>query len=269
MNMRPLAAGLTAAALTIALSACSSDSEEKTSEAKGTDGAASAITTVADGKLTVCSDLPYAPFEFEDPESPSGFSGFDIDVVQFVADELELELSVVPTAFGPIQSGAALNASQCDVAASAITINDERKAVIDFSAPYFDASQSLLVPSGSDITAIADLDGKNVGVQDATTGQAYATDNAEGASIVAFPDDGKMFQALKAGSVDALLQDLGVNALHTEDGGFEIVETYSTDEQYGLAMKKGNTALVEAVDAALVEMRDNGAYDEVHAKYFG
>ncbi|MGN0063413.1 MAG: transporter substrate-binding domain-containing protein [Nocardioides sp.] len=268
MIIRPLAAGLSAAALALALTACGSDSSEDKKDSKA-DGSTASVATIADGKLTVCSDVPYAPFEQEDASAPSGFSGFDIDVIQYIADGLGLELSVVPTAFAPIQSGAALNASQCDVAASAITINEERKANLDFTDAYFDSEQSLLVPEGSDIASIADLDGAKVGVQDATTGQAYATDNAKGAEIVAFPDDGKMFQAIKSGAVDALLQDLGVNALHQTEGGFTIVETYDTAEQYGFAIKKGNTELLEAVNEQLAEMRESGEYDTVHAKYFG
>ena len=86
--------------------------------------------------------------------------------------------------------------------------------------------------------------------------------------IVAFPSDAEMFQAIKAGQVDALLQDLPVNLDHQKAGGFEVVETYSTDEQYGLAMKKGNTALVDAVNEQLTEMRDSGAYDDIYNTYF-
>ena len=77
-----------------------------------------------------------------------------------------------------------------------------------------------------------------------------------------------MFQAIKAGQVDALLQDLPVNLDHQKAGGFEVVETYSTDEQYGLAMRKGNTALVEAVDEQLASMREDGSYDEIYDSYF-
>lgn len=270
MNKRPLIGGLSAAALALALVACGSDAESDDSATDAPATGGSTVKTISSGKLTVCSDVPYAPFEVEDPSADSGFSGFDIDVVDFIAGQLDLELVVVPTAFAPIQSGAALNASQCDLAASAITINDERKASIDFSDPYFDSEQSLLVPDGSDIKTIADLAGKNVGVQDATTGQAFATEKAPDAKgVIAFPDDGKMFQALKAGQVDALLQDLGVNALHQAGGGFTIVETFKTDEQYGLAIKKGNTELLTAVNAGLTEMRSSGEYDKVFAEYFG
>lgn len=244
------------AALTLSLAACGSDSDND-------EGA-----LVSEGKLTVCSDLPYAPFEYEDPESPSGYSGFDIDIVQYIADELEVDLEVVPTSFAPIQGGTALNAKQCDIGASAITINDDRAEKLAFSDPYFDSDQSLLVPEGSDIEELADLDGKSVGVQADTTGQAYAAENADGAEQVAFPDDGKMFQALKAGTVDALLQDIGVNALHASDGDYTIVETYPTAEQYGLAIRKGNDELLEDVNAALQEMRDSGDYQKAYDKYF-
>lgn len=266
MNKRPLIAGLSAAALALTLAACGSDSEGSADKAGSSE---SALKVVSSGKLTVCSDVPYAPFEVEDSSAKSGFSGFDIEVIEYVAGQLDLELSVVPTAFAPIQSGAALNAAQCDVAASAITINDERKANLEFSDAYFDSEQSLLVPDGSPITSINDLAGKKVGVQDATTGQTYTAEKAPKAEAVAFADDGKMFLALKSGSVDALLQDIGVNALHQSQGGYKIVETYPTNEQYGFAIKKGNTELLTAVNEALTDMRDEGAYKTVFDKYFG
>ena len=96
-----------------------------------------------------------------------------------------------------------------------------------------------------DIKSIDDLAGKKVGVQQGTTGKSYTEENATGADIVSFPSDAEMYQAIKAGQVDALLQDLPVNLEHTKDGGFaDRRRQYDTDEQYGLAMKKGNTALV-------------------------
>lgn len=256
--MKRILTPLAVAALALSLAACGSDSD---SDDEG--------ALVSAGKLTVCSDLPYAPFEYEDAESPSGYSGFDIDIVQYIADELEVDLEVVPTSFTPIQGGTALNAKQCDIGASAITIDDVRAEKLSFSDPYFDSEQSLLVPKGSSIKTIADLKGKSVGVQADTTGEDYAADNAKDAEQVAFPDDGKMFQALKAKTVDALLQDIGVNALHASDGDYEIVETYPTKEQYGLAIRKGNDELLDDVNEALQEMRDSGEYQKTYDKYFG
>lgn len=254
-------------ALATVLAACGSDDNSNSGSATSS-GDASAITTISSGTLSVCSDVPYPPFEDFDESADSGFSGFDIDIVQAIADGLDLELAVKDSSFDALQSGQALNANQCDLVASAMTITDERKAAIDFSGGYYDSEQSLLVPEGSDIASIDDLDGMKVGVQQGTTGKSYTEENATGADIISFPSDAEMFQAIKAGQVDALLQDLPVNLDHQKAGGFTVVETYKTDEQYGLAMKKGNTALVDAVDEQLTAMRDDGTYDEIYNTYF-
>ena len=126
----------------------------------------------------------------------------------------------------------------------------------------------LLVAEGSDIASIDDLEGMRVGVQQGTKGEAYTNENAAGADIISFPSDAEMFQAIQAGQVDALLQDLPVNLVHTAGGDFEIVEEFSTDETYGLAMKKDNTALVEAVNEQLTALRDSGDYDTLYDTYF-
>lgn len=254
-------------ALATALTACGG-SDDSGDSGKDGSGSASGLTTVSSGTLTVCSDVPYPPFEDFDETAESGFKGFDIDIVQAIADGLDLKLAVKDSSFDALQSGQALNAGQCDMAASAMTITDERKAALDFSDGYYDSEQSLLVPEGSDIASIDDLDGKKVGVQQGTTGKSYTEENASGADIISFPSDAEMFQAIKAGQVDALLQDLPVNLDHQKAGGFEVVETYKTDEQYGLAMKKGNTALVDAVDEQLSTMRDDGTYDDIYNTYF-
>lgn len=225
---------------------------------------------VEEGKLTVCSDIPYPPFEFEDADADSGYSGFDIDLMQAIADNLELELVVTVTAFDALSSGTALASDSCDVAASAMTITDERRENITFADAYYDSLQSLLVPEDSDIASIADLAGKKVGVQSTTTGQLYTEENApDDTEIVEFPGDTEMYAALQAGTVDALLQDLPVNLEHVADGGYVIAEEFQTDEQYGFALKKeGKEALVEAINEQLQALRDDGTYDEIYGNYF-
>ena len=259
MNMKRLPALAVATLAALALSSCGSDDSGKTS---------TGANVIKEGTLTVCSDVPYPPFEDFDKSSDLGFKGFDVDIVNEIAERLDLKLSYQDSSFDALQSGQALNAGQCDLAASAMTITDDRKKNLDFSEGYYDSKQSLLVPADSDIAGIDDLDGVKVGVQQGTTGKAYAEENASGADIVSFPSDAEMFQAIKAGQVEALLQDLPVNINHQDQGGFSVVETYSTDESYGLAMKKGNTALVDAVNEQLTEMRDDGTYDEIYNTYF-
>ena len=271
MSSRPLhrtLALIPALGLALALTACGSDDSGTDSGTDSGSEGESSLSTVSSGTLTVCSDVPYPPFEDFDESSESGFKGFDIDIVQAIADGLELELAVKDSSFDALQSGQALNAGQCDMAASAMTITEERKAALDFSEGYYDSQQSLLVPEGSDIASIDDLDGVKVGVQQGTTGKAYAEENATGAELVSFPSDAEMFQAIKAGQVDALLQDLPVNINHQDAGGFSVVETYSTDESYGLAMTQGSTELVDAVNEQLAEMREDGSYQEIYDTYF-
>ena len=149
-----------------------------------------------------------------------------------------------------------------------MTITEDREKNLDFSDGYYDSEQSLLVPVDSDIASIGDLDGTKVGVQQGTTGQTYTRKNATGAQVVTFPSDAEMYSALKAGQVDALLQDLPVNLDHTKDGKFQVVEKYSTDEQYGFAIKQGNTKLVTEVNDALKTLHDDGTYDDIYNKYF-
>jgi len=252
------------AALGLALTACgSSDNKDKTGSS-GPD-----LHLIKSGTLTVCSDVPYAPFEDFDKSSDLGFKGFDVDIVSKIAADLGLKLVIKDSDFDALQSGLLLNSGQCDLGASAMTITDQRKEHLGFSDSYYDSKQSLLVPAGSDIKSIADLAGKTLGVQKGTTGETYAQENVKGAKkIVSMKDDGTEFQALKAGTVDALLQDLPVNLEHTKDGKYAIVEQYDTDEHYGFATKKDNTALLDAVNAALKKLKDDGDYQKIYDTYF-
>lgn len=255
-------------ALGLALTACGSSNDNNGSDKTGSSGAPD-LKLVKSGTLTVCSDVPYAPFEDFDKSSETGFKGFDVDVIGHIAKDLGLKLVIKDSDFDALQSGLLLNSGQCDLGASAMTITDERKQRLNFSDPYYDSKQSLLVPVGSDIKSIADLAGKTLGVQKGTTGETYAQENVKGAKkIVSMKDDGTEFQALKAGTVDALLQDLPVNLEHTKDGKYTIVEQYDTNEQYGFAMKKDNTDLLDAVNKSLQKMKDDGSYQQIYDTYF-
>ncbi len=255
MRLQTLAATLAVSALT--LTACGSDDN----------GGSGEISTVSEGTLTVCSGIPYVPFEYEENGE---YTGFDLDLVGEIAEGLDLDLKVRDSSFDGLQSGAAMAAGQCDVAASAITITEEREENVDFSYPYYDSKQTLLVPSDSDIQSIDDLPGTRVGVQQGTTGQLYAEENVpDGAKIVSYPSDAELYQAIRSGSIDAILQDLPVNLAHTEGGDYKIVEEYDTNEKYGFAFKEeGAEALLKAVNERLAKLRKNGTYDKLYNQYF-
>ena len=262
--------GVIAAVSALALTACGSDSGDGDATGGGDSSAAEGLELVADGTLTVCSDIPYPPFEVEDADSPSGYSGFDMDIMAAIADNLGLTLSVQDVAFDALQSGAVLAAGQCDVGASAMTITPEREANLDFSDPYYDSLQSLLVPADSGITSLAEFTG-SLGVQQGTTGQTFAEENApEGTEMIEFPSDGELWPALQGGTINGILQDLPVNVEHANaDAGYVIVEQFDTEESYGFAFAKGAVPnLLAAVNSQLQAMRDDGSYEEIYNSYF-
>ena len=267
MHRRTTFAGLAlVAAATLALAGCAGGTDDSGSG----ESAGDEYGLVTPGTLTVCSDVPYPPFEVEDSSTESGYSGFDIDLLDAVAKKLDLKLAVQDVGFDALQSGTTLVAGQCDIGASAMTITDERKANIDFADPYYDSLQSLLVRTDSGIESIDDLAGKNVGVQQGTTGETYARENATGAELVQYPSDGELWPAMQAGQIDAILQDQPVNLEHEKaDSAYKIVEEYDTEESYGFAFAKGEKAeLLKAVNEALQELRDSGEYQTIYDTYF-
>ncbi len=245
-----------AAAFALILAAC------------GDDGGSGDLDLITADVLTVCTDSPYPPMEFEEDGE---FTGFDIELMRAIADELGVgEISVNNVGFDPITSGLAMEAGDCDIAAASITITEEREENIDFTDGYFTANQSLLVAEGGP-TALADFSGSSLGVQTGTTGEMYAQENApDGTDIQSFENPGDVFTALEAGNVQGVLQDIVPNAAYAlENEGVTLAEEFQTDETYGFATKEeGAEALLEAVNEALATLRDNGTYDEIYAEWF-
>ena len=231
--------------------------------------AAPAPTLVREGVLTVCTDMPYEPFEFEKAGKPAGF---DVDLVRMVADRLDLDLDMVDTAFDDIASGESLNKGRCDVAISAMTITGERARVVNFSSPYFDAAQALVVERGSGLKTLDDLAGRRIGVQAGTTGELYVTDNApQGAEVIPFEDAAAMGQAMEDGQVVATVYDNTVVADVIEaNPDLKVVTEFDTGEQYGMAVRRnGNVELLRVINDVLATSKQDGAYDEIYATWFG
>ena len=228
----------------------------------------SGIPLVNEGALTVCSNVPFEPFEYVGDDGE--YTGFDMDLTREIAAGMGLELEVQNASFDGLQSGTVLAANQCDLIAAAMTITPEREKNLAFSDSYYDSLQSLLVPADSTAKSLEDMAGKKIGIQQGTTGETYARDNAPSdTEVIAYQTDAELFQALQAGNIDAVLQDLPVNLGHTDGDAFTIAATYPTGEAYGLAMKKeGSEKLVEEVNKQLAAMRENGKYTELYDKYF-
>jgi polar amino acid transport system substrate-binding protein len=228
-----------------------------------------APTLVKDGFLTVCTDMPYAPFEFKQAGKPTGF---DVDLVGKVADRLGVELDVADTAFDDIASGEALNKSRCDVAISAMTITGERARVLSFSSPYFDAAQAMVVGKGSGLASLDDLAGQRIGVQGGTTGELYVADHAPAdAGVVAFEDAAAMGRAMEDGEVAAMVYDnTVVGDVIKANPDLEVATEFDTGEQYGMAVRRnGDVALLEVINDVLATLKDDGGYEEIYTTWFG
>lgn len=256
-------------ASSLALTACGGGGgdEAGSGESAGTESAGTELALVQPGTLTVCADIPFPPFAFEEG---GDYTGFDMEMMGEIASGMDLDLQVKDIGFEGLQSGAALAANTCDIGAAAMTITEAREKNIDFSDPYYDSLQSLLVAADSGISSLEDMAGKTIGAKQGTTGETYAQENApEDAKIISYPSNSEMYPALEAGAADAIMMDLPSNLQHLDNGKFVIAEEYDTGEQYGFPVQEeGSEALLEEVNSQLAELKENGTYDELYNKYF-
>ncbi|MGK2954573.1 MAG: ABC transporter substrate-binding protein [Solirubrobacterales bacterium] len=250
----------------LVLAACGSD-DDSSSDSGDTSSASSSFSSelITDGTLTVGTDTPYPPFEFG--KAPD-YDGFDIDMVNAIAEKLDVDTEYVDTAFDTIFTDVAQG--KFDMVASASTITPERQQTVNFSDPYYEAQQALLVPDGSDITSVEDLSGKSVAAQNGTTGKAYAEDETDASTVQGYPNGPAAIAALKTGQVDATIIDQPVaqDAIDKGQTGFEVVTTIPTNELYGLAFAKNTPELLSAVNGALVDLKEDGGLDKIYQKWF-
>jgi polar amino acid transport system substrate-binding protein len=258
LNVRTVAV---AAVALLSLSACATGGDRTETE--------SGAKLIEQGALTVCTHLPYKPFQFN---QGGQVVGFDVDIMDLVAEDLGVQQKIVNTPFEGIQSGQSLNTAQCDAAAAGMTITEDRAKVLDFSDPYFEATQALLVQKGSGITDLDDLAGRSLAVQEGTTGAIYAEENApEGTEIRTFEDLALLTTAVKTGQVDAGINDNGVLYDYVQTNpDTEVATEFDTGEQYGFAVQKGqNDQLLATINDVLAKAKQDGTYDEIYRKWFG
>jgi ABC-type amino acid transport substrate-binding protein len=219
--------------------------------------------------VKVASDIAYPPFEYEKNGEPVGF---DIDLMDEIAKRANLKVEYQNVTFDGIIGG--LSSNLYDASISAMTITPERDKKIDFSDPYFNADQSLLVPSDSGVGSVDDLGDATVGVQIGTTGEIKAKEFEEQGKIQGeirtFDTIEDAFAAINNGQIDAIINDLPVSQdeVNSSDGALEIVQVIPTGEQYGIAFPE-NSDLIEPVNKALAEIKEDGTYEEIYKKWIG
>jgi polar amino acid transport system substrate-binding protein len=245
---------------------CGDDDDDSESGSSESATATEDLGLAQEGLLNVGTDAPFPPFEIGEPGSPD-FGGYDIDVMNAIAEKLGVEAEYTNTGFGTIFRDTANGLF--DTAAAASTITPGREKTVDFTDPYYEAQQALLVTEGSDIASVDDLGGVIVGAQDGTTGETYANDETDASEVRGYPQGPDAISNLITGQVEAVIidQPVAVDALEKQEG-VEIVEEIPTNELYGFAVAPDNDALREAMNGALAELKEDGTIDELYAEYF-
>lgn len=220
----------------------------------------------------VGTEAAYPPFEYID-EQTNQFGGFDIELMEAIAGEAGFKVEWKNVAWDALFP--ALHTKQIDLIISAMTITDERARQVQFSDPYFNAGQVIMVRGdATGVDGPEDLVGRKVGVQANTTGQ-FAVEKIEGMKpedIVPFESTPDAFNALVTGQVEAVVADLPVVVefiKNNPDKDVKMAGAPFTVEYYGIAMRKGETELLEKVNRGLAAVKASGKYDELYAKYFG
>jgi len=255
-------------AIMLVLAACGSDKavtpKEESPETSGDKAGESKESYI------VGIDTTYPPFEFE---VDGKYTGIDIDIITAIAENQGFEIEFDAMDFGGIIP--AMQADQLDIAIAGMSITDDRKKIVDFSDPYFEAGLTLVVDAKSDdIKSLEDLDGKSIAAKNGTTGAQFALDNEAkyGYTTVIFDDSPAMFQEVSNGNAAALIEDYPVitYAISQNDLGLQTIGDRLNGDHYGIAVLKGKNAEVLAkIDAGLKELRDSGEYDKIISKYLG
>jgi polar amino acid transport system substrate-binding protein len=246
----------------------------------GTSSAGVNYETVQSGVLTVGTEIPYPPFEYREG---SELTGFDVELLDAMAEELDLRTEYVNIPFDTIFT--ALAAGRFDVAAAGFTVCAdpgsefadevaERKRTVAPTDPYYLPQQTLFVDSdqSSGVETLDDIsDGTRVGVLRGTAWVEYAEENLapEGAEVVSFQGSPDMVAALRGGSIDVGLDDLAlVQTVAEDDPSITPTEQIPIDSKYNFAVSKDNQGLAEALDEALAKVYDDGTYEELHREFF-
>ncbi|HIT40792.1 MAG TPA: basic amino acid ABC transporter substrate-binding protein [Candidatus Caccovicinus merdipullorum] len=275
-----------AALCAVSLAACGGSStattaaETQTSEAADTtaaeadaaeeETAAEAEETEEGGTLIMATNAEFPPYEYHDSSQtgPDGSDivGIDAEIAGAIAEKLGKDLVIEDIAFDSLIPE--LQSGKADFVAAGMTVTEDRLVNVDFSDTYATAVQSIIVTSDSEIAGPDDLAGKKIGVQQGTTGDLYATDDFGDENIDRYPKGVDAVQALVQGKVDAVIIDNEPAKVFVGDNeGLKLLDTAYAEEEYAIAVKKGNTELLEQINTVIQELKDSGEMDSIIGKY--
>lgn len=263
--MKKLLALLMAVTMVFALAACGGSSKDSGDTATEEGG----LKTVAAGELHMATNAAFPPYEMV---SDSGdFEGIDVEIASAIAEKLGLTLVVDDMDFSSVITS--VQTGKEDMAMAGLTVTEERKQNIDFTDSYSTGIQVVIVTEDSDIASIDDLEGKQIGCQEATTGYIYCSDTPENGGygedmVTPFPNGANAVEALKTGKVDCVVIDSQpAQEFVAQNEGLKILDTEFAVEDYAIGVSKENTELRDAINGALKELISDGTVQGILDKY--
>lgn len=252
---------------------CGGSGSAATTAAASSAAADAGLGLVTDGKLTVGTSPDFPPFENLENDQ---YVGLDMDLAQALADKLGLELEMKTLQFDAIVPAVAAG-GQVDLGISGITIDPEREEQVDFSDSYYiDDLAVVAMKANADVTADTYADALNqtgviIAVQSGTTAESYAQENFPNATTQPYGNATDAFAAMQAGQANAVITNKAVGAKMVSESytDAQVIKEIATGEEYGVAVSKDNSALLDAVNDALAAITDDGTLDSIVNKYFG
>ena len=244
-----------------------SNTQDTVAKEEATEESAAEATTNDGGVIIMGTNAEFEPFEYR--ENGTDIAGFDVEIAKKVAEKLGKELKIEDMAFDSLIM--ALNSDKINFIAAGMTATDERRTQVDFSDSYFKSKQVVIVKAdNTDINTADDLVGKKVGVQLGTTGDLFvsSTDGIE--SVSQFPTGTQAVMDLKNDKIDAVVIDAEPAKKMTEgQSDLKILDAPFVEEEYAIAVKKGDTELLQAINDTLADIKADGTYDTIYAQFFG
>lgn len=257
----------TTAAETTAAEAETTAAEAETTAAEAETTAAEAAESVV---WTIGTNAEFPPFEMpaeaDDPESVDGYTGIDMQMFKLIADDNGATVKVNNMEFDSLL--VALTGGQIDAVVAGMTVTEERKEAVDFSDPYFVAKQVMIVKEDSDIAKASDMEGKKITVIQGYTGETAVQEM--GYEYEAFKKGTEAVLELVNGKCDVVVIDSATaNQYIKNNEGLKIVEDDEAfaSEEYAIAVQKGNTELLEKINASIAKLKEAGTIDELSAKF--
>ncbi len=242
----------------------SADTTATTDEQATTTAASVDLGLKTEGVLVMGTNAAFPPFEYEEG---GAVVGLDADMMQKVADKLGLTLEIKNMEFDSLPS--ALTAKEIDCIAAGLTVNPDREETMNFTDGYYTASQTIIVKKDSDVKKADDLKDLKIGVQSGTTGQFTAEDYTDASNVIGYQNGALAVEALLNDQCDAVIIDNNPAKEYGTQYGDQVtlIEDQFEAETYAVSVAKGNTALRDAIDNALAEMKTDGTFDDIVEKY--